>query len=124
MPSHPAVLTPPSRLPKVPLLTEAQLAHLCRVTPETLRSWRRRGEMLPIAVGPDVDEFGAGIKRRGPSPVCYRISDVSAWLFGKAPDGRPLALPASAFDAENDQTMQLRRAGQAAKIPSARMMVR
>jgi hypothetical protein len=63
MPSHPAVLTPPTRLPRVP--TEAQLAHLVRVTPETLRAWRRRGEMPPFAVGPGVDEFVAGLKIRG-----------------------------------------------------------
>src|SRR5215469_2387488 len=99
MPSHPAVLTPPARLPKVRFVTEAQLAHLVRVTPETLRSWRRRGEMPPIAVGPEVQEFIAGIKARGPSPICYEISAVSAWLFGTGgKGGRPKELPASTFD--------------------------
>src|SRR5215471_2944202 len=113
MPSHPAVLTPPSRLPKVPFLTEAQLAHLVRVTPETLRAWRSRGEMPPIAVGPEVEEFVAGLKRRGPRAICYRISDISAWLFGSGgPAGRPKPLPASAFDPEADRTGNLRMAAE------------
>jgi hypothetical protein len=116
MPSHPAVLTPPSRLPKVKFLTERQLATLVKVTPETLRAWRRRGEMPPVAVGPEVDAFVARLKIRGRAPVCYRCSDVSAWLFGNGgPGGRPKPLPASAFDPANDRTAQLRRAGQAAK---------
>src|SRR5262245_34936289 len=118
MPSHPAVLTPPSRLPKVRFVTEAQLAHLVRVTPETLRAWRRRGEMPPIAVGPEVEEFIAEIKGRGPSPVCYRISDISAWLFGTGgPDGRPKPLPASAFDPAADRTSHLRMAAAATPDP-------
>jgi len=72
--------------------------------------------MPPVAVGPEVDEFVAGLKIRGRAPVCYRCSDVSAWLWGNsAPGGRPPELPASAFDPANDQTMQLRRAGQVAK---------
>src|SRR5262249_4009014 len=118
MPSHPAVLTPPSRLPKVRFVTEAQLAHLVRVTPETLRAWRRRGEMPPTAVGPEVDEFVAGLRRRGPRPVCYRISDISAWLFGTGgPGGRPKPLPASAFDPTADRTSHLRMAAAATPDP-------
>src|SRR5262249_61484081 len=97
MPSHPAVLTPPTRLPKVRFVTEAQLAHLLRTTPETLRAWRRRGEMPPVAVGPERDEFCRGLKVYGRWPVCYRCSDVSAWLWGSSADGRPLALPSTAF---------------------------
>lgn len=115
MPTLPAVITPPARLPKKPFVTEAQLAHLLRVTPETLRAWRRRGEMPAVAVGPARDEFCRGLKVHGRWPVCYRIEEVSAWLWGSSADGRPPALPASAWDAANDQTMQLRRAGQAAK---------
>ena len=116
MPSLPAVITPPTRLPKQPFVTEAQLAHLVRVTPETLRAWRKRGEMPPVAGGSERDEFCRGLKVHGRWPVCYRISDISAWLFGTGGQGgRPAPLPASAWDAVNDQTMQLRRAGQAAK---------
>jgi hypothetical protein len=116
MTTLPAVITPPARLPKQPLVTEAQLAHLLRVTPETLRAWRRRGEMPPVAVGPERDEFCRGLKVHGRWPVCYRVLDVSAWLWGNSgPGGRPKELPASAFDPANDRTTQLRRAGQAAK---------
>src|SRR5215831_12434770 len=114
MPKRPALLTPPARLPKVSFVTEAQLAHLLRVTPETLRSWRRRGEMPPIAVGPEVDEFVAGLRRRGPKAICYAISDVSAWLFGNGgKGGRPKELPASAFDPALDRTGQIRMAAEA-----------
>jgi hypothetical protein len=115
MPKVPTLLTPPTKLPKVPFLTEAQVARLVKVSPETLRAWRRRGEMPPVAVGPARDEFVKSLKIRARHPIVYRCSDVSAWLFGTSGDGRPPALPASAFDPANDQTMQLRRAGQAAK---------
>src|SRR6516162_3431718 len=114
MPSLPAVITPPTRLPKQPFVTEAQLAHLVRVTPETLRAWRRGGEMPDVAVGPERDEFCRSLKVHGRWPICYRISEVSAWLFGTGgPGGRPTPLPASAWDAANDQTMQLRFAAPA-----------
>ena len=62
MPKNPTSIIPPARLPKVFFVTEAQLAHLVRVTPETLRAWRRRGEMPPIAVGPEVDKFVAAVE--------------------------------------------------------------
>src|SRR5262249_46024939 len=124
MPSHPAVLTPPTRLPKVRFVTEAQLAHLVRVTPETLRAWRRRGEMPPVAVGPEVDEFVKGLKVKGRAPVCYRISDVSAWLFGTGgPGGRPKELPASAYDPANDRTSHLRMAAEWDSDPKTKQRI-
>src|SRR5215831_10150108 len=124
MPSQPAVLTPSSRLPKVLFVTEAQLAHLVRVTPETLRAWRRRGEMPQIAVGPEVEEFVAGLKRRGPRAICYRISDVSAWLFGTGgPAGRPKELPASAFDPAADRTSHLRMAAEGTSDPKKKKRI-
>src|SRR5215813_3499148 len=118
MPKNPTSIIPPARLPKVFFFTEAQLAHLVRVTPETFRAWRRRGAMPPLAVGPAVDKFVEGLKRRGPKAVCYRISDVSAWLFGTGgPGGRPKEPPASAFDPANDRTQSLRLAAAATPDP-------
>jgi hypothetical protein len=124
MPSHPTVLTPPSRLPKVKFLTERQLATLVKVTPETLRAWRRRGEMPPIAEGPEVQEFIAGIKGRGRKPVCYPISSISAWLFGTgSPGGRPKPLPASAFDPAADRTSHLRMAAEGTPDPKEKQRI-
>jgi len=74
--------------------------------------------MPPVAGGPEVDEFVAGLKIRGRAAVCYPISAISAWLFGTGGrGGRPKELPASAFDPRNDRTMQLRHAAEATPDP-------
>jgi hypothetical protein len=73
--------------------------------------------MPPVATGPEAEEFAASQRTRGKLPTVYAAAAVSAWLFGDGgPGGRPPELPASAFDPRNDRTMQLRRAGQAAKV--------
>jgi hypothetical protein len=105
----------PAAMPKEPFVTEAELARLVKVSPGTIRAWRRRGETPAPATGLDAEAFAESRRKSGSPPVVYRCSDVSAWIFGKAADGRPPELPASAFDPRNDRTMQLRRAGQAAK---------
>jgi hypothetical protein len=117
MGARPAKLTipKPAAMPKVPFVTEAELARLVKVSPGTIRAWRRRGETPAPATDPEAQAFAESRRKSGSPPVVYRCSDVSAWLFGKAADGRPPALPASTFDPANDRTMQLRRAGQAAK---------
>jgi hypothetical protein len=118
MGARPAKLTipKPAALPIGAFVTEAELARLVRVSPGTIRAWRRRGETPAPATGPEAEAFAESRRKSGSRPVCYRCSDVSAWLFGNGgPGGRPKPLPASAFDPANDRTAQLRRAGQAAK---------
>ena len=106
----------PDKMPRSRFVTEAQLAALLQVTRRTLRAWRQRGEMPPVATGPEAEEFAASQRTRGKLPTVYDVAAVSAWLFGDGrPGGRPQPLPASAFDPANDRTMQLRAAGQAAR---------
>jgi hypothetical protein len=105
----------PAQMPKEGFVTEAELARLVQFSAGTIRAWRRRGETPVPATGPEAEAFAESRRKRGSPPIVYRCSDVAAWLFGKAADGRFSQLPASAFDPANDRTMQLRRAGQAAK---------
>jgi len=115
-----ATFTVPSlaEMPRSRFVTEAQLAALLQVTRETLRSWRRRGEMPPVATDPEAEAFAASQRTRGKLPTVYRVADISAWLFGDdGPDGRPAPMPASAFDPANDRTDQLRRAAEATPDP-------
>ena len=100
MGARPAKLTipKPAKMPRVPFLTERELAQLVKVSPGTVRAWRRRGETPAPATGPEAEAFAESRRKSGSPPVVYRCSDVSALLFGDGgPKGRPKPLPASAL---------------------------
>jgi hypothetical protein len=112
--------TPPrAKLKRGTFLTELELARLLTVSKATIRAWRRRGETPAPATDPEALAFAESKRKRGSPPVVFRCAAIAGWLFGKGDNGRPPELPASAFDPANDQTMQLRRAGQAAKNAGA-----
>ena len=126
MGARPAKLTipKPAKMPKGAFVTEAELARLVKVTPGTIRAWRRRGETPAPTTGPEAEAFAESRRKSGSRPIVYRCSEVAAWLFGKAADGRPPDPPASAFDPTNDRTMQLRRAVEATLDPKEKKRIR
>jgi hypothetical protein len=86
---HRTSLTIPTSLPRGNLLTEAQLAALLKVTSETLRAWRRRGEMPPVAEGAEAVAFAKSQHTRGRLPIVYRMREVKAWLNTLQPAPQP-----------------------------------
>ena len=60
--------------PPIALLEGPKVAKVLGVESSTLRNWRHRGQ------GPSPEPSQR--TRRGPRPVRYRVSEISAWLDG------------------------------------------